>query len=175
MAPASKSGTATRSSFAEGEGRECLLAGHVPDPDGGVAAAHRARAFERADGERQQIGGERWRAFEVHGLAAAREPLGALDRRVREHGVGRCRGDGEAEARLHHRLVEAGEETAGVGGLELGEGKGVARCPRVVEAAQVVAQAPAEPQLDADAPRSDALGEPERDGLTLGLLLDPCM
>ena len=139
----------------EREGREAALAGRVPNLDRRTTRFHRRRGLQRTDGERDQIGREGRRLLEADLLAAAREAPRALDGRVRDHAVRARRRDGDPEARLHRRLVEAREELARVGRLELGEREPVRAGARGVEAAEVASQAAGEGQAQGRAAGGD--------------------
>ena len=138
----------------------------------GRATARHRRRLERAHGERHQVGGERRRALEVHRLAAVGKGLDLSRRLVREHGVPLARGDGDGEARLHGRLVEAGEEAPRVGRLELGEGVAVLAGARGVQAAQVAAQLAPERELEGRLAGGKRLGQHDAQGLAIGVGLD---
>ncbi len=131
-----------------GKTRQVALARDMPDADRGLAQAFRARGLERADGECQQIGRERWGGPEVvnHTTGVVRIPALPRDRSVREDLVICPRGDVQGKARLHGGLVEAGEEAPRVRRLELGEGVAVPTGFDTVEAAQILAQRPVEAQ-----------------------------
>jgi hypothetical protein len=140
IAPASKSGTATRSSFPYGygmpkysssraqrlgrrlepDGRQVPLPRDVPDADRGGAEPPLGRRLERPDGDGEEVRRERRRLREVDDAAAAHRLL-ALDRRVGDDDMPVLCRHRDAEARLEARLVEARQDAAGVGRLALRE------------------------------------------------------
>ncbi len=127
-------------------------------------------SLELAHGERQEIGGEGWR-LRTPPACARRRAARVRHRGVREHGVAGRRGDGDAEACLHARLVEAGEELARVRGLELG--KGVAALPRgAVESAEILAQLSGEGEPQCRDTCGNRPVEARLDGLALGVGVD---
>jgi hypothetical protein len=155
------------------EAHESTLAGRVPDADLGRSHAGGLRGFESTHGQGDEVGRQRRRLREVHPLAAAGESLASDRGGVREHRVGGAGGDGDPEARLHGRLVEAGEELARGGRLELGEGVTPLADRHPVEAAEVCAQLPGEGEAKRRLAPGSRLLELDLDHLQLGVGLDP--
>jgi len=147
------------------EGREVALLVRGPGAHGDTAHVDRLAGHHRADHQRDEVGRQRRRRREADPPAAAAVVFIEDDHAVRDRGGPRGdAGDGHLPDGLEGRLVEAGEQPARVGGLELCDGEGAG----AVQAAQPRAERA--PVGDAELGRGrKVLRERQRDGLALGV------
>ena len=126
---------------------QVTLPRRVPDADRDVSEASLGGRLERTDGEGEQVRRQQWCRREADHVAVGPVVLG-LDRAVGDRTEAVRHGDGETEPRLERGLVEAREDTTGVGRLALAEGVASAVGTRGIQPAQVLVQASAEAKAE---------------------------
>ena len=165
---------------ADAIGGERDLVGGAADADGDAILLTGA-ALEVADEEGEQIGGHLGSGVELQGVLCVSRAGGVGgDGAVGDGGVALVDDQGHVEGGLEGGLVKAGEGTAGVGGLELGDGVVAMRGFGEIEAAQFIVEDAGELDVDGGFAGGQRLGDREG-GLLLvvvegdgcGLLLIP--
>ena len=148
---------------------EVALGRHRPGADRDAAHRRWLARGEIAYAHRDQVAGQRRRLAEGDRPPPVRPGLVLDHPAVRDGGgAGRDLQQLQAPARLERRLVEAREDAARVGGLELGHGDR----PGAVQAAQARGELAAPGEVDDGGARRDLLVQREGDRLALRVGLD---
>ena len=149
-------------------------AGRKPDAHRrAVTRRHGIGAFERADGDHQEVGRERrgLREAPVRAAASGGPPLDGA--RVRDRRQVRWRGQLEGEAGLERRLVEAREDSPRLGWEHDRHGEALGSAGRAVQPFEVGTNCAGELRLDRERSRLEACRGFENDRLRLVVMREP--